>query len=103
MKKNGTHVRPSCISAESSNVFTGKCLWWRLFLTKDANQEFISAISLKRDSNTEVFPCELFTVNFKLPEKFSVRYLCKTFSDKVAGFQSIHFDFIGNNVRKYTV
>ena len=47
MKKNGAHVRPSCRSAEISNTFTGKCLWWRLFFTKDASLEFIPAIPLK--------------------------------------------------------
>ena len=31
--------------------------------------------------------------------KSSARYLCKTFSDKIAGFQSIGCDFIGNNVK----
>ena len=34
MKKNGAHVRPACRSAESSNIFTSKCLWWRLFSLK---------------------------------------------------------------------
>ena len=68
MKKGG-HVRPSCRSAESSNIFTGKCLWWRLFFIKDASLEFIPAISLKRNSNTEVFPYGFFTVTlFKLSE-----------------------------------
>ena len=50
--------------------------------TKDASLEFIPAISLKRDSNTEVFSYGFFTITlFKLLEKFSARCLCKTFSD----------------------
>ena len=32
------------------------------FFTKDASLEFIPAISLKTDSNTEVFPYGFFTV-----------------------------------------
>ena len=66
---------------------------------QDASLEFIPAISLKSDSNTEVFSYGFFTITlFKLSENFSARYLCKTFSDKVAGLQSIGCDFIGNNV-----
>ena len=48
MKKNGAHVRPSYRNAESSNIFTGKCLWWRLCFTKDASPEIIPALSLKK-------------------------------------------------------
>ena len=41
------------------------------FFTKDANLEFITAISLKRDSNTELLPYAFFTVTFfKLLENF---------------------------------
>ena len=69
------------------------------FFTKDASLEFIPAISLKRDSNTEVFPYGFFTVTLlKLSEIIFCEILCKTFSDKVAGFQSIGCDFIENNV-----
>ena len=35
---------------------------------------------------------------FKIIGKFFARCLCKTFSDKVASFQSIGCDFIGNNL-----
>ena len=67
----------------------------KVFFTKDASLEFIPAISLKTGSNTEVFSYGFFTVTlFKL----SGKYLCKTFSDKAAGFQCIDCDFIGNNV-----
>ena len=83
MKKNGAHVRPSCRSAESSNIFTGKCLWWRLFFNKDASLEFIPAISLKRDSNTEVFSYGFFTVTlFKLSENFLRDKFAKHFLTK---------------------
>ena len=34
LSKNETHVRPSSRSAESSNMFKGKPLWWRLFVIK---------------------------------------------------------------------
>ena len=74
------------------------------FFTKDASLEFIPAISLKRDSNTEVFLYGFFTVTlFKLSEIIFCEILCKTFSGKVAGFQSIGCDFIENNVfdKKY--
>ena len=38
------------------------------FFTKNASLKFMPAISLKRDSNTEVFPYGFFTVTvFKLP------------------------------------
>ena len=46
-EKNRAHVRPSCRSAKSSDIFTGKCLWWGLFFTKGASLEFTPAISLK--------------------------------------------------------
>ena len=83
MKKNGAHVGPSCRSAESSNIFTGKCLWWRLFFNKDASLEFIPAISLKRDSNTEVFSYGFFTVTlFKLSENFLRDKFAKHFLTK---------------------
>ena len=73
--------------------------WWNRFFTKDASPEFISAISLKRDSNAEVYPYGLFTVTiFKLLKSFCEISFCTTFSDKVAGFQSIGCDFIKNNV-----
>ena len=39
-------MRPSCESAEKSNILTGKSPWRRPFSTKGL--EFISAISLKR-------------------------------------------------------
>ena len=42
-EKSGAHVRPSCRRAKGSNIITGKCLWWRLFFTKDASQEFTPA------------------------------------------------------------
>ena len=45
-QKSGAHVRPSCGSAESSNIFTSKPPWQRHFSTKGL--KFISAISLKR-------------------------------------------------------
>ena len=51
LKKNGAHARPSCRSNESSNIFRGKCLWWGLFFTKDASQEFVPAIILKIGSH----------------------------------------------------
>ena len=100
IKKNGARVRPSCRSAESSNIFTGKCLWRRSFFTKDTSLEFIPAISLKRDARQHSScPIWIFQDNyFQIIGKFSARYLCKTFFDKVAGFQSIGCDFIGNNV-----
>ena len=41
------------------------------FFTKDASLEFIPAISLKMDSNAEVFPYRFFKVTFlKLLENF---------------------------------
>ena len=65
----------------------------KAFFTKDTSLEFIPAISLKTDSNTEVFPYVLFTVAlFEL----SGNFLCKIFSDKVAGFQSIGCYCTGN-------
>ena len=83
MKKNEAHVRLSCRPAESSNIFTGKCLWWRLFSTKGATLEFIPAISLKRDSNTEAFPYGFFTVIlFKLLENFLRDIFAKHFLTK---------------------
>ena len=83
MRKNVAHVRPSCRSPESSDVFTGKYLWRRLFFTKDASLEFIPAISLKRDSNTEVFQYEFFTVTlFKLSENFLRHIFAKHFLTK---------------------
>ena len=82
-QKSGAHVRPSCRSAESSNIFTGKCLWWRLFFTKDASLEFIPAISLKRDSNAEVFLYGFFTITpFKLSENFLRDIFAKHFLTK---------------------
>ena len=78
-----THVRPSCRSPESSNIFTGKCLWWKLFFTKDASLEFIPAISLKRESNTEVFSYRFFTITlFKLSENFLRDIFAKHFLTK---------------------
>ena len=83
MKKIGTHVKPSHRSAESSNTFTGKCLWWRPFFTKDTSLQFIPAISLKRDSNAEVFSCGFFTVTlFKLSENFLRDIFAKHFLTK---------------------
>ena len=34
LSKNEAHVRPSCTSAESSNIFRGKSPWWRPFVIK---------------------------------------------------------------------
>ena len=68
------------------------------FFTKDASLEFIPAISLKRDSSAEVFLYGFSTVTLLKLGKFSARYLCETFSDKVAGLQSIGCEFNGNNV-----
>ena len=86
-EKTGAHVRPSCRSAESSDIFTGKCLWWRLFFTKDASLEFIAAASSKRDSNTEVFPYGFFTATFlKLLENFLRDIFAKHFLIKSQAF-----------------
>ena len=53
------------------------------FFIKDASLEFISAISLKKDSNTEVFPYGLFTVTlFKLSENFLRDIFAKHFLTK---------------------
>ena len=60
--------------------------WWNRFFTKDASPEFISAISLKKGTI------------FKLLKSSCEISFCTTFSDKVAGFQSIGCDFIKNNV-----
>ena len=69
------------------------------FFTKDVSLEFISAISLKRGlQNRGFLKWVLHDNSFSIIGKFSARYLCKTFSDKVAGFQSIVCDFIRNNV-----
>ena len=35
-QKSETRVRPFCRSAESSNIFSDKCPWWRLFSIKVA-------------------------------------------------------------------
>ena len=48
LSESGAHLRPSCRRAESSNILTGKPLWWRLLFTKVAGLEFIPAISFKR-------------------------------------------------------
>ena len=43
----------------------------KAFFTKDASLELIPAISLKTDSNTEIFPYRFFTVTlFKLSANF---------------------------------
>ena len=69
--KSGAYVTLSCRSTESSDIFKGKCLWWRFFFFKDANLEFIPAISLKTDSNTEIFEYGFFMVTlFKLSRNF---------------------------------
>ena len=47
-KKSGAHVRPSCRSGESYNIFTGKRPWWSPVLAKVPSLEFIAAISVKR-------------------------------------------------------
>ena len=47
-QKSWAHARPSYRSSESSNIFSAKHSWWRLFLTKVVGLKFISAISLKR-------------------------------------------------------
>ena len=53
------------------------------FFTKYASLEFIPAISLKRDSNTEIFPYGFFTVTlFKLSENFSQDIFAKHFLTK---------------------
>ena len=52
LKKSGAHVRPSCRSAKSSNIFTGKPPWLRPFFTESL--EFIFAISLKRSLTQSV-------------------------------------------------
>ena len=83
MKKNGAHVRPSSKSAESSNIFTGKCLWWSLFFTKDASLEFIPAISLKKGLQQRVFVYGFFTITlFKLWENFLRDIFAKYFPTK---------------------
>ena len=83
MKKKRARVRTFRRSTESSNIFTGKCLRWWLFFTKDASLEFIPAISLKRDSNAEVFLYGFFTVTlFKLSEDFLRGIFAKHFLTK---------------------
>ena len=82
--KNGAYVTPSCRSAESSNIFKSKCLWWRLFFIKDANLEFIPVISLKTDSNIEVFAYGFFMVTlFKLSGDFLGDIFAKHFLTKL--------------------
>ena len=69
------------------------------FFTKDVSLEFISAISLKSGlQNRGFLKWVLHDNSFSIIGTFSARYLCKTFFDKVAGFQSIVCDFIRNNV-----
>ena len=81
--KNGAYVTLCCRSAESSNIFKGKCLWWRLFSMKDASLEFIPAILLKTDSSTEVFEYGLFMVTlFKLSRNFLRDIFAKHFLTK---------------------
>ena len=81
--KNGACVRLSSRSAESSNILTGKCLWWRLFFTKDGSLQFIPAISLKRIYNTVVFPYAFFTVTLlKLSKSFLRDVFAKHFLTK---------------------
>ena len=87
LSKNGAHVRLSCRSTESYNILTGKCLWWRRFFTKDTSLEFIPAISLKKDSNSEVFSYGFFKVTiFKLLENFLRDVFTKHFLTKSQAF-----------------
>ena len=44
-----------CRSSESSNIFTGKHPWWRLFLTEVAGLKVIRSNLIKKDSITELF------------------------------------------------
>ena len=82
-QKNGAHVRPSCRNAKSSNIFTGKCLWWRRFFAKDTSLDFIPLICLKGDSNKEVFPYGFFQVTIsKLLENFQEDAFTKRFLTK---------------------
>ena len=67
------------------------------FFTKDASLE-IPVISLKRDSNTEVFPYGFMVTLFKLSKRFLQDIFAKHFLTEVAGFEYIGFDFNGNNV-----
>ena len=70
-QKSGAHVRPSCRSPESANIFTAKPPWWRAFFTKDLG--FISAISLKR-LQRRVFPAwVLHSSFFKLSKHFAAQ------------------------------
>ena len=56
------------------------------FFTEVAERlEFIPAISLKRTSSQIFSTWVLRGSFFLIIEKFSARYLCKTFSNKVAG------------------
>ena len=67
------------------------------FFTKDASLE--SSNFIKKGLRHRGFPIWVHHGNsFSIIGKFSSRYLCETFSDKVAGFQSIGCNFIGNNM-----
>ena len=66
----------------------------KAFFIKDASLELIPAISLKTDSNTEIFPYGFFTVTvFKLSANFLRDIFAKYFLTK-----SQAWDFIRNNV-----
>ena len=66
----------------------------KAFFTKDASLELIPAISLKTDSNTEIFPYRFFTVTlFKLSANFLRDIFAIHFLTK-----SQALDFIRKNV-----
>ena len=55
------------------------------FLTEVASLEFIAAILIIRASSQRFPTTVLRGSTFKIIEKFSARYFCKTFSNKVVG------------------
>ena len=54
-QKSWAHAKLFCRSSESSNIFTGKHPWWRLFFTEVADLEFIPVMSLKRTLSQSFF------------------------------------------------
>ena len=52
-QRSRTHVRPSCTSAESTNIFTGKPPSLRIFFQENCRSRAYPCYVIKKDSTTE--------------------------------------------------
>ena len=74
--KTRAQVRLDWRSAENSDVFAGKHLWWKLLISKNACLETIPAFYCNRVHSRDYRAWVVQGISFQYFEKLSARYHC---------------------------